>query len=187
MQRVRYWDLAASLDGDYTCGVRMSRNDHLFFVEDVVHGRWTSHQRDEIILQTAQLDAQQFGSRGAVSIYIEQEPGSAGLSLINYLVALLTGYSVRGDKPTGDKVTRAMPLAAQCEAGNVRVLRANWTHRWIEEFLMFPNGRHDDQVDAASGAFAKLALIQSVNIRQAPVRGRGISPNAQRAIVRRPA
>jgi len=160
MQRVRYWDLASSLTGDYTCGVRMSKSDHYFCVEDVVRGQWTPHERDNIILQTAQLDSYECGSNAAVHIYIEQEPGSAGLSVIDHLTRLLIGYVVRGDKPTGDKATRAMPFAAQCEAGNVRVLRADWTNLWLTELTQFPYGAHDDQIDAATGAFNHLSLTR---------------------------
>jgi predicted phage terminase large subunit-like protein len=113
-------------------------------------------------LQTAQLDGPD------VPIVIEQEPGSSGVSLISYLTKLLAGYAVSADRPTGDKATRAMPLAAQFEAGNVRVLRRQWTNDLVDEFVSFPAGAHDDQVDAAAGAFNKLTLG-----RQAGAWGRG--------------
>lgn len=152
-QRIRYWDLASSIDGDYSVGLKMARaEDGLFFVEDVVRGQWLPGQRDKIILQTAHLDGPE------VPIVIEQEPGSSGVSLIAYLTKLLAGFTVSADRPTGDKIVRAMPLAAQFEAGNIRVLKRDWTAGLIAEFLMFPSGAHDDQVDASSGAFNKLAL-----------------------------
>ena len=43
------------------------------------------------------------------------------------LVRNLAGFMVRADRVTGDKVSRARPLAAQCEAGNVRLLRGPGT------------------------------------------------------------
>lgn len=153
-QRVRAYDLAASGDAsaDFTCGVLMSKSPSgVFSIEDVVRGRWTPHARDEIILQTAQLDGP------GVAIWFEEEPGSAGKSQSASLVRMLSGYSVRTERPTGDKPTRAAPLAAQLEAGNVRLVRAPWVAPLINEFLEFPVGRHDDQVDAAALAFHKLA------------------------------
>jgi predicted phage terminase large subunit-like protein len=57
---------------------------------------------------------------------------------------------------TGAKLTRAMPVAAQAEAGNLAVLRARWNGDFIEELRDFPLGRKDDQVDALSRAFAML-------------------------------
>ena len=49
-------------------------------------------------------------------------------------------------------------VIAQCEAGNVRLVEGIWNRDYVDELTAFPAGRHDDQVDASSGAFAKLAL-----------------------------
>ena len=57
---------------------------------------------------------------------------------------------------TGDKVTRAEPLAAQVNVGNVLMLRGPWNEPLIEEMRLFPNGAFDDQVDALSRAFGEL-------------------------------
>jgi predicted phage terminase large subunit-like protein len=56
-----------------------------------------------------------------------------------------------------DKVTRADPLASQCEAKNVRVVRGPWNAAFRNELIAFPVGKNDDQVDAASGAFSKVS------------------------------
>lgn len=40
---------------------------------------------------------------------------------------------------------------------NVRLVQAEWNRDYLEELAMFPNARHDDQVDATSGAFGYLA------------------------------
>lgn len=152
MQRVRAYDLASTEDGDFTVGVRMARSDTgIYYLEDVVRGRWTPHARDQVILTTAQMDGV------AVSIWIEEEPGSSGKSVSASLVRLLAGYAVRPERTTGDKITRALPLAAQLEAGNVRLLKAPWNRELIDEFIIFPAGRHDDMVDAAALAFNKLS------------------------------
>jgi predicted phage terminase large subunit-like protein len=59
---------------------------------------------------------------------------------------------VYADKVTGSKITRAQPLAAAAEAGHVYLLRAHWNGALLDELAVFPNGEHDDQVDALSGA-----------------------------------
>jgi hypothetical protein len=52
--------------------------------------------------------------------------------------------------PDRDKVTRARPLAARYEAGKVYHLRsAPGLADFEDELVAFPNGSHDDQVDAA--------------------------------------
>lgn len=125
--------------------------DGIFYIEDVVRGQWGPFDRDKVILQTAHIDG-----RG-LPIRIEQEPGSAGVSLIASLVRMLAGFIVHPDRVTGDKITRAGPFAAQCEAGNVKLVNGSWVRQFLEELSLFPFGRHDDVVDAASGAFNALA------------------------------
>ena len=93
-------------------------------------------------------------------INIEQEPGSSGETVIdNYQRKFLVGYAVRDDKPTGDKATRAQPLAAAAEAGNVLLVRGTWNRDFLDEIDgVFRGGAdHDDQADAASGAHSILA------------------------------
>lgn len=153
-RRVRFWDLAStgSADADRTAGVKMAREGNHYFIEDVVCGRWTPHDRDAIILQTAHLDGR------ATEIVVEQEPGSAGVSQIAAMVTLLAGFRISGRRSTGDKVTRAGPLASQMEAGNVKLVSGAFNQALIDEMCSFPSaGIHDDQVDAASSCFLVLA------------------------------
>ncbi|MEJ5222837.1 MAG: phage terminase large subunit [Anaerolineales bacterium] len=152
--RVRYWDKAATADGgDYTAGVRMSRTtDGLYYIEDVTRGRWSSGERDKEIKRCAETDPP------GTQIWLEQEPGSSGVDSVQALIRMLAGHNVRADRVTGSKVVRAGPLAAQAEVGNVALVRGAWNAAFLDELTSFPNGTHDDQVDAASGAFAKLTL-----------------------------
>jgi predicted phage terminase large subunit-like protein len=151
-QRVRYWDKGASVDGDYTAGVLIARNGTgEFYVEDVVRGRWTSHERNQVMLNTAKEDGKE------VAVYVEQEPGSSGVDSVQEIIRLMAGYAVRADKVTGNKSVRAEPFAAQAEAGMVKLKRAAWNAAYIDELTSFPNGAHDDQVDGSSGAFLKVA------------------------------
>jgi len=41
-------------------------------------------------------------------------------------------------------------------AGNVRLVSGDWNRAYLDEMEGFPHGKHDDQVDASSGAHAKL-------------------------------
>ena len=58
---------------------------------------------------------------------------------------------------TGSKVTRAVPVAAQSDAGNLAIAAAPWNRAFLDELRDFPHGRKDDQVDALSRAFSLLA------------------------------
>ena len=156
-QRVRYWDKAATAGGGArTAGVLIAKNTQgLYWVEDVVCGQWSALHREEIMRATAERDG------GEVDIWLEQEPGSGGKESAEASIRNLAGFTVHADRVTGDKCERAAPLAAQCEAGNVRLVRGAWNQRYLEELCAFPLGSYADQVDASSGAFNKLAAACS--------------------------
>jgi predicted phage terminase large subunit-like protein len=180
--RVRYWDKAGSSGkGDYTVGLLMAKDKTgVFYVEDVVRGQWSALERETIIKQTAQVDAQ----RGRVTIWQEQEPGSGGLESAQATARNLAGYTVHTERVTGDKETRAMPYAAQCEALNVKLVAGEWNAAYLDELTGFPYGAHDDQVDASSGAFNKLAVPEGAAVMQSPVRGRNGGPMVRKSVRR---
>ena len=153
VSRIRSWDLAATHNGgDYTVGVRMARTaDDRYVVEDVVRGQWDVGARDDRIKATADQDGRE------VSIVLEEEGGSAGKSQTASIAKRLAGFRISGERPTGPKDVRARPFASQLKAGNVRYARAGWSSAWINELVAFPQGKHDDQVDATSAAFGALA------------------------------
>ncbi|MFP4018232.1 MAG: hypothetical protein ACLFUH_03195, partial [Bacteroidales bacterium] len=76
----------------------------------------------------------------------------------------LAGFAVYADKPTGDKVKRADPYSVQVNNNNVYLLRGQWNKDFIDEHTFFPYSTYKDQVDAASGAFAKLTKAKEVVI-----------------------
>jgi predicted phage terminase large subunit-like protein len=160
-RRVRAWDLAATpkdeekarSDPDWTAGVLIG-GDGLgtYFIEDVRRIRGTPKQVKEFVKATAAEDGQ------AVTIWLEQEPGSSGAIVVDDFYQLLAGYDFHAERSTGVKADRARPLAAQAEGGAVKLLRGSWNRDFLNEAEAFPFGRHDDQVDAASLAFNKLAF-----------------------------
>lgn len=153
-QLVRYWDNAGTEDGgDYTAGVLMARlATGRYVVLDRVMGQWSPAERERVKSQTMALDAETYGR---VVQWNEQEPGSSGKESAEATVRRNPGFVVRADRPTGDKVIRAEPFAAQVEGGNVDVLIATWTSGYLDNLTAFPHGVKDD-TDASSGAFNKL-------------------------------
>lgn len=154
---VRYWDTAGTDGrGDYTVGVLMARgrDDGLFYVVDVVRGQWSPGQRDARIRATAERDR---AAHGKVTIWLEREAGVAGEDRTRATVAQLAGFTVKTERPTGSKEDRADPLEAQAEVGNVKLVRGEWNTAFLDELCAFPHAKHDDQVDAASGAFSKVS------------------------------
>lgn len=159
---IRAWDLAAtpvtqaSPNPDWARGVKLGRlHTGKWVVLDVVSIRGTALEVERLVTSTASQDGY------ATAVVIEQEPGSAGKSVAERYVTLLAGYNVRIRKPDTDKVTRALPVSAQSEAGNVLLLRASWNDPFLTELEAFPDGGHDDQVDALSSAFNEFAQMGS--------------------------
>lgn len=152
IQWVRGWDLASTQDdGDWTVGVKLGRmSDGRFIVADVTRARLGPDKRDALMLATASRDG-----RG-VKIDFPQDPGQAGKSQVAYLTKQFVGYRVTSSPESGDKFTRAEPVAAQCNVGNVLMLIGPWNQKFADELRLFPNGTHDDQVDALSRAFNQL-------------------------------
>lgn len=158
---VRYWDKAATEGaGDWTAGVRMRRVGDLYYVVDVVRGQWSSGQRDAVIRQTAAMDGPE------VAVWGEQEPGASGKDAAAAFVRMLSGFNVHTEPATGSKEVRADPFAAQAEAGNVFMLEGEWNRAFLDELTEFPRGKHDDQVDGATGAFNRLAVDPTRVIRR---------------------
>jgi predicted phage terminase large subunit-like protein len=152
---VRGWDLAATAGSDATAataGVKIRQVGGKFFVE---HCRWlqgSAHDVEDAITETAASDGH------ACDVDIPQDPGQAGKAQKSYLASKLAGYNVHFSPETGSKETRAAPFAAQCEAGNVYLVRGPWLDAWLDEHEGFPAAKLKDRVDATSRAFAALTM-----------------------------
>lgn len=154
---IRYWDKAGTEGGVGACtaGVKMGLTaDNEYIVLDVVRGRWAAHERENVIKQVAQIDGRE------PEVWVEQEPGSGGKESAESTIKNLAGFKVKAERPTGDKTVRAEPYAAQVGVGNIKVLKSEWTKSFIDEHKSFPVGKYKDQIDAAAGAFNKLALMK---------------------------
>lgn len=153
---IRAWDLAASVKGDWTVGLKLARlKDSRFVVLDVRRMRGGPHEVKRLMLDTAQEDG-----RG-VRITIPQDPGQAGVAQCADYVAMLAGFRVHTSRETGNKETRAQPVASQVNVGNVSVVAAPWNKDLKDELAMFPAGKFDDMVDALSRAFNVLLESKS--------------------------
>lgn len=157
MNRVRYWDKAATKpsetnkDPDWTRGIKMSKlKNGLYVVEHLASLRDSPLAVEQFVKNTASQDGFKY------PICVEQDPGSAGVADAGNYVRLLAGYNIRVRKPTKDKVTRALPVSAQSEAGNIKILKGAWNDAFFAELENFPDGAHDDIVDALSGAFNEM-------------------------------
>jgi predicted phage terminase large subunit-like protein len=158
---IRYWDRAATRKktAARTAGVLAGFHEGILYVLDVALCQEEPKEVEDLMKVTATDDGRE------VEIYIEQEPGSSGKTVFDHFAReVLPRFSVRTDRPTGDKATRAKPLSAKVAAGNVRLLKGRWNRDFIEELGLYPNGRFKDQVDATAGALDKLTADAEAEI-----------------------
>jgi predicted phage terminase large subunit-like protein len=154
----RAWDLAATAqtgtrDPDWTVGVKLTRTrEGRYIVTDVARSRGGPDETEALIVNTAKMDGP------AVTIGLPQDPGQAGKAQVLYLTRKLSGYRVESSPETGDKATRAGPVASQVNVGNVAMVRGAWNYTFRDELAAFPSGLKDDQVDALSRAFAMVGM-----------------------------
>jgi predicted phage terminase large subunit-like protein len=157
----RAWDLAATeittenKSPDKTAGVLMARlKNGQYIILHAVRRAYSAANVRNLVKSTAVTDR---GEWNCFKIHIPQDPGQAGKEQAASYVKFLSGFSVHTKSVSGSKINRAEPLAAQWQNGNVLLLEGDWNEEFIAEMEGFPDGLHDDYVDAASDAFKAVA------------------------------
>jgi len=169
---VRYWDLAASPEGDYSVGAKVGLVDGKLIIADIVRGRWSWPDLRRVISATAIQDGW--------DVHVGIEEAAFQLAAVQDVRALpeLIKITVRGvpvkaasagvkalfaNLPTDKaaKASRAASWLARAESGEVTLVRASWNSPWLSEITDFPmSGVPDDQVDAISGAVQMISKKQ---------------------------
>jgi len=152
-QFVRAWDFGSSDgSGDYTVGFKLGHMpDGRWVIVDIIREQYGPEDVEKVLKSAASRDGR------STKIRLPQDPGQAGKAQMKYFTRMLAGYTVVAKPISGDKIVRAEPFAAQVNVGNVVSLRGDWLEPLMAEMKIFPNGTHDDQVDAGSDAFSELA------------------------------
>lgn len=167
VQWVRCWDLAATEnDGKgepaYTAGVLMGkRKNGRYIVADVINKQMSAADVRNTIRLTAQRDREKYKR---VRIRIPQDPGQAGKDQAQSYVRLLSGFDIVTVPETGSKESRAEPLAAQWQGGNVDILQADWTDDYLQQMENFPEWKFKDMVDASANGFTELEHKTQFNL-----------------------
>ena len=136
---------------DATIGLLLSKDTQgIFFIEDVRKMFASPHTVEKAMKACAEQDGPD------TIVAYAQDPGSAGVAEAQSTARALDGCDVRFKTASGDKETRAKPVSAQAEAGNVKIVRGLWNDECLRVLENFPAGRHDDEVDALSGAYETI-------------------------------
>jgi predicted phage terminase large subunit-like protein len=192
VRKIRAWDLAstpsvlkrmgrmlgfASNDPDWSCGALLGEaEDKGFYILHIRRFRLSPQGVEQAVRETAELDGKD------VAIEMEQEPGSAGAIVVDhYARSVLRGFNFHAERSTGDKATRAQPFAAAAERGLVKLVAGHWNKDFLDEAELFPNGRHDDQIDAVVRAHTKLAakLEFWIRVEESPLKAAAAATEAE--------
>jgi predicted phage terminase large subunit-like protein len=154
----RTYDLAISTktSADYTASARIAQDkDGTIYIADIFRKRIEYPEQLRYI--TGRIEAERDTEHGI-------ESALHGLAFIQELRrnAKLSSAAFRGISVSKDKLTRCLAWANRAEEGKLVLVRAPWNTDFIDEACSFPNGRHDDQIDAVSLAVEMLARRKHV-------------------------
>jgi predicted phage terminase large subunit-like protein len=155
------WDIALSEteSGDYSACVVLLRRKEVFFILEVVRGRFPFDTLKRKVMDVKKR-------YGSSTLLIEDSPISRGLiqSLREQSINVMVS------KPETDKRARVIAQTDLFAGGSVRFpRRAAWLEDFTAELLAFP-GRHDDQVDALTQGLA-WGRVRRGEFSQSAVRG----------------
>lgn len=169
LDTMRFYDLAvtAKKTSDYTAGALLGiGKDETIYILDMYRVQKNPVDVKNDIIQNATIDG--------TSTRIRLEAEKAGIIQLDYLLQepAFRPYSIDAVPPKGDKYTRAQPFASRVNAGKVKMLRGVWNRALLDELAVFPMGKHDDQVDALSGAYDGLSVYEPATITLPDIFGR---------------
>lgn len=146
LKLVRAWDLALSTNtqSDFSCGALGGQDSAgNFYLVHMSRGKRLWPDQKRLIVQLAESES----TGGIIGI----ETVAAWRIAHEELKAALAGHViVNGYTPDKDKVGRANPWLAKIDGGMFYVVRGPWISDFMTELEQFPNGTHDDQIDAVT-------------------------------------
>jgi predicted phage terminase large subunit-like protein len=151
-------DLAASTKttADYSClGTLGLTHEADLVIMNMIRGKWEWPDTRRMIV--TEVLRQRVPTLGVESVAFQ-------LAAVQDLrrIPELIGVTILEVPIDRDKVSRALPVAARAEAGQLYMVQGDWNEALIQEFLQFPYATHDDQVDTVSGGVAMLAKYAGI-------------------------
>lgn len=154
-QRVRFWDLASSNDGDYTASVLFSyTSEPLFYLSDFFRrrGKWgvTYQFVKEVLLSEPDV------------MHVFETDGIGSLCYQTVVRDMdLIGIRRRpADRrfTMQSKTERASIWGLEAKNKKIVIVKSKGVKEFVDEVLQFPRG-HDDQIDSVSGGFMSFRFF----------------------------
>jgi predicted phage terminase large subunit-like protein len=172
-EQIQSWDCSfKGLDtSDYVVGQVWGRLGSMFLLGDQIRDRM---DYPATVKAVRQLTVKWPGT--LAKLIEDKANGSAVIQMLSLEIPGILPVN-----PEGGKIARAAAVSPLIEAGNIYLphpLWAPWVNDFIEECAAFPNGAHDDQVDAMTQALLRWNMIPQETVYYFPetLRGYQISP-----------
>lgn len=153
----RGWDLASTVGGDWTVGLRIAASSEGYWITDVVRERFEAGDVIDLIARTAATDGP------SCDQVVEQEKGASGPILHDAIQRALYQVPIAGPMypapVEASKQVRAWPFVAQVGAGRYHFAPDFHNSEVVREFEEWPDSKHDDIVDAAAAAHNHLSPL----------------------------
>lgn len=151
---IQFWDTAFKTDAmnDYTAGITVGEGKNKYYILDL----WKQKVEFPELKRAVLAQAHKW-EPSAVLV----EDKASGQSLIQELKRE-SRYAIKPIKVDKDKIARAHSITPIHEAGLCALPNVcHWVADFLDSLSSFPNGAHDDDVDAFVGAITYLALSQN--------------------------
>ena len=162
-EQVQSWDCAfKDLEtSDYVVGQVWGRRGPNFLLLDQIRGKMDFPTTVKAVVHMSQK-----WTNTLAKLIEDKANGSAVIQVLaNRMLGILPV------NPEGGKIARAMAASPLIEAGNVYLPHPQfmpWVNDFIEECAEFPNGAHDDQVDAMTQALLRWHMIPQQPLLEMP-------------------
>jgi predicted phage terminase large subunit-like protein len=158
-EQIQSWDCAfKDLEtSDYVVGQAWGRVGAIFLLGDQIRARMDCPATVKAVRELSQKWPQTYAK-----LIEDKANGSAVIQMLQYEIAGILPVN-----PEGGKVARAAAISPLVEAGNVYLPHpdsAPWVKDFIEECAAFPNGAHDDQVDAMTQALLRWRMAPTEQV-----------------------
>ena len=136
--------------------------DGKIYLLDMIRGKW---EAPELLVQAkAFWNKHKSVQKAGALRQLKIEDKSSGTGLIQQISR--DGVPVEGIPRDTDKVTRALDVAPQVQAGNVCIPEGSpWLSEFLAEHSAFPNAAHDDIVDPCIDAISDMLITDIVDFR----------------------
>ena len=154
-EQIQSWDCSfKELDtSDFVVGQVWGRRGSFFLLGDQVRGRMDCPATVHAVRELTQKWPGTFAK-----LIEDKANGSAVIQMLAHEIPGLLPVN-----PSGGKVARAQAISPLVEAGNIYLPHpdhAPWVNDFIEECVQFPNGAHDDQIDAMTQAILRWHMAE---------------------------